>query len=55
MHIRVIRFPKRWDRVLVKTWPSTGKDIRAYRSYEMKDENGQLLAKALGQWMTLDV
>lgn len=55
MHIRVLRFPERWDRVLVKTWPSTGKDIRAFRSYEMKDENNQLIAKALGQWMTLDV
>src|SRR6056297_216512 len=55
MHIRVVRFPERWDRILVKTWPSTGKDIRAYRSYEMRDKNNQLLAKALGQWMTLDI
>jgi len=55
LHIKVLRFPERWEKVWVKTWPSTGKDIRAYRSYEMEDESNQLLAKALGQWMTLDV
>lgn len=55
MHIKITKYPKRWDNVVVETWPSTGKDIRAFRSYEMKDENGHLLAKALGQWMVLDI
>ena len=55
MHIRVKFFPGRWDDVLVTTWPSTGNDIRAFRSYEMKDKNGELCAEALGQWMALDV
>jgi len=55
MHIKVFEFPSRWDDVWVKTWPSTGKDIRAFRSYEMTDEGGKLFAKALGQWMTLDL
>lgn len=55
MHIRVLRFPERWDTVRVKTWPSTGKDIRAFRSYEMRNKGGELVAEALGQWMTLDM
>jgi len=55
MHIKINFFPGRWDDVLVTTWPSTGSDIRAFRSYEMKNKNGELCAKALGQWMALDV
>jgi acyl-ACP thioesterase len=55
MHIRVFSFPERWDTVQVKTWPSTGKDIRAFRRYEMRNQGGELVAEALGQWMTLDL
>jgi acyl-ACP thioesterase len=54
LHIRIFEFPKRWQNVAVKTWPSTGKDIRAFRSYEMTNNDGKLLAVALGQWMVLD-
>lgn len=55
MHIKVKAFPARWEDVWVKTWPSTGHDIRAFRSYEMTGTDGNLYAKALGQWMTLDL
>lgn len=55
MHFKMYNFPERWEDVRVKTWPSTGKDIRAFRSYEMTDSAGTLYAKALGQWMALDL
>lgn len=55
MHIKVNAFPKRWDEVWVKTWPSTGNDIRAFRTYELRSKSGNKLAEALGQWMILDL
>lgn len=55
LHIKVYEFPSRWEQVRIKTWPSTGSDIRAFRTYEMRNKEGNLCAKALGQWMTLDL
>lgn len=54
MHVIANRFPNRWDDISVTTWPSSGDGIRAFRDYELKTENGDLIAKAVSQWMVLD-
>lgn len=54
LQVKVHAFPKRWESVKVKTWPSTGDGLRAYRDYELFNENGELLAVGLSQWMVLD-
>lgn len=55
MHVRIEQFPERWQNIQVKTWPSSGDGLRAFRDYELLDEDGQLLGAALSQWMVLNI
>ena len=55
LHVKIEKFPKRWDDVIIKTWPSAGDGIRAFRDYELFSDDGDLLAVGLSQWMVLDV
>lgn len=55
LQVKVHAFPKRWQSVRVKTWPSTGDGLRAYRDYELYNQQGDILAVGLSQWMVLDV
>lgn len=55
LQVKVHKFPKRWESIKVTTWPSTGDGIRAYRDYELYDEQGELIAVGLSQWMVLDI
>lgn len=55
MHIEVDRFPERWEEITVNTWPSSGDGIRAFRDYQLLDENGKQLAAGISQWMVLNI
>lgn len=55
MHAKLLKEPKRWDDVSVTTWPSAGDGLRAFRDYEMRSEDGDLLSHAVSQWMVLDM
>lgn len=54
MHIKIDHFPNRWDDVEIKTWPSSGDGLRAFRDYTLQDKNGKLMGVALSQWMILN-
>lgn len=54
MQVEVLRFPRRWDEVVVRTKPSSGDGLRAYRDYELLDAAGNRLAAAVSQWMVLN-
>lgn len=55
MHIKIDRFPKRWEKVTVNTWPSSGDGIRAFRDYQLMDEKETILGRATSQWMVLNI
>ncbi|MDX1640335.1 MAG: thioesterase [Balneolaceae bacterium] len=55
LQVKAHKFPSRWESVEVTTWTAIGDGIRAYRDYELHDENGELLAVGLSQWMVLDL
>lgn len=55
MHIRMNRFPARWQSVTVNTWPSLGDGIRAFRDYELTDGKGNTLGMGVSQWMVLNI
>jgi medium-chain acyl-[acyl-carrier-protein] hydrolase len=54
LHVKILRFPKRWDEIKVTTWPSAGNGIRAFRDYELWNSNGECAALGLSQWMVFD-
>ncbi len=55
MHVMVNQRPKRWQNIEVTTWPTAGDGLRAFRDYELKNSQGEILAKAISQWMVLDM
>jgi len=55
LHVKVYKYPKRWESVTVQTWPSAGEGIRAFRDYELKNSSGKTIAVGLSQWMVLDL
>lgn len=55
MHVRMETFPDRWQDIEVTTWPSSGDGIRAFRDYQLKSKNGDILGVALSQWMVLSL
>ena len=55
MQIDVDRFPERWEKITVNTWPSSGDGIRAFRDYQLLDDNGDQIAAGISQWMVLNI
>ena len=55
MHIKMEKFPGRWENVTVNTWPSSGDGIRAYRDYQLTSEDGEILGRGISQWMVLNL
>ncbi|TVR28910.1 MAG: hypothetical protein EA390_10835 [Balneolaceae bacterium] len=55
MHIRLNTLPKRWQTIEVITWPSSGDGLRAFRDYELRDGENNLLGSGISQWMVLNV
>ncbi|MDZ7719495.1 MAG: thioesterase [Balneolaceae bacterium] len=55
LQVKVYTFPKRWESLRVTTWPSTGDGLRAYRDYELYNEEDKVLAVGLSQWMVVDI
>lgn len=55
MHIKIEKFPKRWEKVTVNTWPSSGDGIRAFRDYQLMDEKGSFIGAGISQWMVLNI
>lgn len=55
LFFRVERWPRLWERVTVRTWPSWVERRAAGRDFEARDEDGGLVAKATSSWMTMDM
>jgi medium-chain acyl-[acyl-carrier-protein] hydrolase len=55
MQAEVYRFPERWEDISVKTRPSAGDGLRAFRDYELLDADGNRIAAAVSQWMVLNL
>lgn len=55
MHLKVERYPRRWETIKIETWPSIGDGFRAFRDYKMTDKDGKTVALGVSQWIVLDV
>lgn len=54
LQIHVNRFPSRWEDLTVKTWTSIQGTLRAYRDYQLLDQDEKVVATGLSHWMMLD-
>lgn len=53
--IAINRYPDWRETVTIKTWPSGGDGLRAYRDFLILDEEAVVIAKSLSYWLILDM
>lgn len=50
----VLAVPKRYKKVIVKTWPLKPRSLSFKREYCIEDESGRVLIKGSSEWMIID-
>ncbi|MCW9706830.1 acyl-[acyl-carrier-protein] thioesterase [Fodinibius salsisoli] len=55
LHVKIDRFPEWRETVTIKTWPSGGDGIRAYRDFLILDEKKHVIGSSLSYWLILDL
>lgn len=55
LDVQVDQYPEWREQVTVKTWPSRGDRLKAYRDFEILDENGKRVVRALSYWLMVDL
>ena len=55
MAVKMIRYPKWEENVCVVTFPRGGRKIVAWRDFEIKGEDGQIIGLATSEWMLIDL
>jgi acyl-ACP thioesterase len=54
-HIRILRYPRWKEKVLLSTWPSGNQGLFALREFEVRDGERRPLAAATSSWMLIDL
>ena len=55
LHVKMDAFPSWRDEISIKTWPSSGDTLRAYRDFEIMVANDQRIGKCLSYWLMINV
>lgn len=55
IHVQMDRFPNWRETITIKTWPSSGDGLRAYRDFLILDENGNTIGKSLSYWLIMNI
>jgi len=53
--VHILEYPTWQEQVIVETCPSHGDNLRAYRDFKLMNEQGDTLAKAVSQWIILNI
>ena len=54
-HVLIDRLPKFKDKITIQTWPSKFVGPTGIREFLVKDENDNVLIKAVSQWVIIDL
>ena len=54
-HIKIFSFPKIFDKIILKTWPSSKTALIAIREFLVEDTQGNILIVASSQWAMIDI
>lgn len=55
MRVDFLRYPIWDEEIIVETWPQTPRKYSCTRDYLMKDCNGNIISRAVSQWVMLDI
>jgi acyl-ACP thioesterase len=54
MYAEVTQWPSWEDKIIVKTWPNGTDMLFAMRNYELKFNDGRMIASAVSSWLIID-
>ncbi|WP_176466176.1 acyl-[acyl-carrier-protein] thioesterase [Aliifodinibius salipaludis] len=55
LHVKMDRFPEWRETITIKTWPSSGDGLRAYRDFLIKGENNNVIGRSLSYWLIMNI
>jgi len=55
LHVQMVRFPDWREIITIKTWPSSGDGLRAYRDFLIMDQNGDIIGRSLSYWLIMNI
>lgn len=53
--VKIDRFPDWRETITIKTWPSSGDGLRAYRDFRIIDDEGNIIGTCLSYWLILNI
>jgi acyl-ACP thioesterase len=53
--VKMDRYPDWRETITIKTWPSSGDGIRAYRDFLILDSDGNTIGKCLSYWLMMNI
>ena len=53
--VQVIRRPNYAEKILARTWSKDGLKYYAYRDFEVVDEQGNVIVKAISRWVLVNI
>ena len=53
--VQVIRRPNYAEKILARTWSKEGLKYYAYRDFEVVDEQGNIIVKAISRWVLVNI
>lgn len=55
LHLQMDRLPAWRDRITIRTWPSGGDRLRAYRDFSIRDDNEHEIGRCVSYWLMLNL
>lgn len=55
LHFKMKKYPMWRDTITIKTWPSSGNRLYAYRDFQILDQQNKLLGAAVSHWIIFDL
>lgn len=55
LNVEMDRFPDWRETITIRTWPSSGDGLRAYRDFIILGENGDTIGRCLSYWLMMNI
>ena len=53
--VNMRQYPEWRETITIRTWPSSGNRLRAYRDFQIFDSNKNLIGNSLSYWLIMDI
>jgi len=55
LNVSMDRYPEWRETITIRSWPSSGDGLRAYRDFHILGEDGEIIGKSLSYWLIMNM